>query len=486
MTLEEFEKSLAQNGEGSKKGDGDDRSDEKRKRRKHHHHHHHHPPKRHHNQEPADEDQRKHKRSRHSEDGGGKQHPESERSRRRRHSKHRESLDTAKDEEDEWVEKGTNTKTAGEADLQLQSSPGGLKRDSWMEAPTALDIDYTQRGVRKPPEPTTSKPLRPDFELKIHENELNKHHLQDLADGKDIEEIEDEPAQHEVDYTFGDSGAQWRMTKLKAVYREADESGRGIDDIALERYGDLRAFDDAREEQTELERRDTYGRGYVGKEKPSGELFQERKMDAGLRRHNERTDNAQEEEELPQGERIETTSLPARTVPLDQTALNRLKAQMMKAKLRGSPDAAKLEDEYNITLSSFANRKEPEVVVLGAMESRMLAGSRRGEVKAVDNRRGRERGLVEENEEMSIEDMVREEKRTKGQAGGEGRRFAERIAKDGKFDVRLPFHDLIVWISDLDYRMTWNTWMRTPTNSPSVSRNPKSISRTWLSTTFRR
>ncbi len=439
MALEEFEKSLAQSKEVPKQGYGDNHTDEKRERRKHHHHHHHHPPKRH-PQEPVGEDQHRHKRSRHSADGDGEHREQDER--RHRRSDQRAAPDIAKEEEDEWVEKGPDTaKQLGEGNSLRQRSPGGLKRDSWMEAPTALDIDYTQMGVRKPPEPNTSKSMRPDFELKIHENELNKHHLQNLADGKNMEGIEDEPAQHEVDYTFGDSGAQWRMTKLKAVYREAEESGQAVDDTALERYGDLRAFDDAREEQTELERRDTYGRGYVGKEKPSGELFQERKIDAGLRRDNEPFDKVQDDKELPQGEVMETEAAPAQTVLLDQTALNRLKAHMMKAKLRGSSDAAKLEEDYNIALSSFANQKEPEVVILGAMESRMLAGSRRGEVKAVDNKRGRERGLVEENEDMSIEDMVREEKRSRGQVGGESQRFAERIAKDGKFDVRLLSRD---------------------------------------------
>ncbi|RWA14297.1 hypothetical protein EKO27_g806 [Xylaria grammica] len=37
--------------------------------------------------------------------------------------------------------------------------------------------------------------------------------------------------------------------------------------------------------------------------------------------------------------------------------------------------------------------------------------------------------------------MVREERRTRGQAGGEGLRLAERIAKDGKFDNDLEYMD---------------------------------------------
>jgi hypothetical protein len=71
----------------------------------------------------------------------------------------------------------------------------------------------------------------------------------------------------------------------------------------------------------------------------------------------------------------------------------------------------------------------------------MLAGPSRGEVKPVDTKRGRERGQVEANEDMTIDDMVREERRTRGQAGGEGMRLAERIAKDAKFDDDLDYLD---------------------------------------------
>ena len=435
MTLEDFEKTLAQDPEVAKNsGEGDGVG--VRRKRGHHHHHPDHRPKRRHHDDRDEEEQNRSKRSRRSEKGDEEQGEQVTRRHGRR--KHDASPQSAKEEEDEWVEKGAEAASRiAEGNSHARRDSGGLKRDAWMEARSALDVDYTQKGARKPAEPMTSKSMRPDFELKIHDNELNKHHLQDLAEGKDVADIEDEPAQHEVDYTFGDSGAQWRMTKLKAVHREAEETGRDVDDVASERYGHLRAFDDAREEQTELERRDTYGQGYVGKERPSGELFQERKMKLGLRRDTTKMADDLDDKELPQGEVLDTGPPSTQTVPLDQTGLNRLKAQMLKAKLRGTSEAAQLEAEYNIAMSSFANRKEPEVVVLGAMESRMLAGSRRGEVKAVENRRGRERGLVEENEDMSIEDMVREERRTRGQAGGDGQRFAERIAKDAKFDVRL-------------------------------------------------
>lgn len=298
-----------------------------------------------------------------------------------------------------------------------------------MEGPSAQDIDYIHRPKEKPQETPAARMLQVDFGQKLHEKELNRH-LLDVAEDADTTRKSD-PV--EVDYTFGDEGSQWRMTKLKAVYRQANESGKRVDEVALERYGDLRFFDNAREEEIELDRRERYGKDYLGKEKPSGELFKARKLDMEPTRRN---DNAIPTSygQSAQGETVETEPAPRETTALDASALNKLKAQMMKAKLRGASDAAELEARYNAAVSGAANRKEADVVVLGVMDNRMLAGGNRAEVRAVETKRGRERGQVEENEDMTIEDMVREERRNRGGAG-EGQRFAERIAKDAKFDV---------------------------------------------------
>lgn len=269
--------------------------------------------------------------------------------------------------------------------------------------------------------------------------------LKDLEEDDDAEgpddtnkpPVVDEPAQHDVDYTFGDSGSAWRMTKLRGVYRKAKESDKTLEEAAINTYGDLRLFDDAREEERELERRAMYGKHFIGLDKPSGELFRERKLAAGLHRpphHSPDPPSA-----LPNAQIMQELPPSALALPLDQTALNKLKARMMKAKLRNAPDAADLEAEYEA--AAAANRVQPGVVVLNAMENRMLTGGRDGEVNRIDNKRGRERGQVVENEDMSIEDMVRQEKRTKAQFGGEGRAFAERIAKDGKFDDNLDYMD---------------------------------------------
>ncbi|KAJ2967008.1 hypothetical protein NUW58_g10536 [Xylaria curta] len=300
-----------------------------------------------------------------------------------------------------------------------------------MTAPSALDIDYVQKGSK----PTRPPPPRDEPKRSIHTREINAAHLQDLNDGKTADELE-LPSKHEVTYKFGDSGSLSRMTKLKGIYSMAEKTGRTVEEVALDRYGSLRDFDDAREEKIELDRRKVYGEGYVGKEKPSGELFQERKLAAGA---HEKRQTSPQPAQLDQGVLISDDATSHEATQLDQTTLNRLKAQMMKAKLRKAPDAAKLEAEYNQAAAAFA-AKGPEAVVLNVMQNRLMAGTR-AEAKAVDTKRGRERGLVEQNEDMSIDDMVREERRTRGQAGGEGLRLAERIAKDGKFDNDLEYMD---------------------------------------------
>lgn len=448
MTLEDFERSLLEEKQQEDKVRSRSGRDE---RRRHHVHHKHH---------QEGEDHHRHKRRRYS-------------SREKDDNNRRRGVNSpVESKSNESFQDEDTTLLPTDVVAHTPSLRGQIQRDSWMEEPSGLDINYTQKGVEQSSKPIESRSKKADFELKIHENELNKHHLQNLADGKEIpEELAEEPSQHEVDYHFGDSGSQWRMTKLKGVYRRAGETGRPVNDVAEEQFGDLRAFDDAREEQIELDRRITYGEGYVGKEKPSGELFEERKLKLALGSDKsspigDHSSNA----DLPR--EVKTEEPATTTLLLNQTDLNRLKAQMLKAKIRGSSDAATLEARYHDAMAVFEKDKKSDVVVLGVMDSRMLAGSRKGEVISIDNKRGRERSLVEENEDMSIEEMVKQERRTRNQAGGDGRRFAERIAKDTKFDVRGSYISSY-WFTDHLFRMTWTTWTKMPTNWRSASRNQK-------------
>lgn len=313
-------------------------------------------------------------------------------------------------------------------DEQLEEAAGvNMRRDDWMQAPSSMDIDYVQRKKREEKTTYVAASAEKQHALKIHKAELN-HNLADLD--RDEGRATEESAQREIDYKFGDSGAQWRMTKLQGIYRDAQDTGRSVEEVALQKYGDLRDFDEAREEEVELDRRNMYGKNYIGKEKPSGDLHEERRLKAGIHRPS-REDY--ELEDLPQGQSAANSRPTTNTIMLSQTELNKLKAQMMKAKLKKSPDAARLEAEYNTAIAGSAGSTDRDVVVLNAMDNRMLAGGRQGEVISLENKRGAERGLVKENEDMSIEDMVRQERRTKGQ--NEGLLLAEKIGKDVKFDV---------------------------------------------------
>lgn len=467
MTLEDFEKSLIE----GKESDKDEKlySDEKKmkKRRKHHHRDEHHRRKRSRRSKDAERS-----------DGELKLHAYQE-------SRGLVDCGSPGGDEDEWVEKTANgSRTAvlvEESSILKQSDE--LRRDIWMEAPSNLDAESRQSNISRGAKPVPKESPTANFELKVHKNEPTKHHLQDVAEVRGS--VENLAKDHGLDYIFGDAGAKWRMMKLRAVFRQAEESGMPVDVVAMERFGDLRTFDDAREEQIELERRETYGKGYIGKDRPSGELFRERKVDNGVRLESAQSSEVEDRHKREDSDVYDGAPSPERIL-LDQTALNRLKAQMLKAKMRDTPDAARLEQDYAKALKTFGNRQEADLVVLSAMENRMLTSGRNGEVIGISTKRGRERGLVEENEDMSIEDMVREERRTRNQAGGDGKRFADRIAKDVKFDVNPKY--LFPRCADAKRasRMVSTTWMRTQIDSQSVSRNPRSTSRTLQYRIFKR
>ncbi|KAK4234824.1 CwfJ C-terminus 1-domain-containing protein-like protein [Achaetomium macrosporum] len=384
--------------------------------------------------EDLDESNHRHKRSRHSRDEERDEDMSRHRHRHRHRSRERSGERGGSTHEGRGTKDIKDLKQSDpKEDLPLpdeEKTPADatpLVRDSWMTAPSALDVDYIHRGVkRKSPSPVRDEPPRV-----LHKRELNTR----LGEAQDRvhEEGSRAPPVREVAYTFGDEGSQWRMTKLKAVYTIAEQTGRPVDEVAEERYGSLREFDEAREEKMELDRRRVYGEGYVGKEKPDGSLYAERM--AQTRPEPARSPSPQPE----QGIVVEDTIQKA--PPMDQSTLNRMRANLMKAKLRNAPETAKLEAEYNAAMAAFsAGSVSSNAVVLDASHNRMLAGPR-GEVKSVTTKRGVERGQVEANEDMSIEDMLREERRTRGQPGGEGLRLAERIAKDARFDNDLEYLD---------------------------------------------
>ena len=56
--------------------------------------------------------------------------------------------------------------------------------------------------------------------------------------------------------TPGGPGSQWRMMKLRRVYETAEEEGKPVMEVALERFGSIDAFEEAQEERRILDERE--------------------------------------------------------------------------------------------------------------------------------------------------------------------------------------------------------------------------------------
>ncbi|KAI5780436.1 CwfJ C-terminus 2-domain-containing protein-like protein [Geopyxis carbonaria] len=417
----------------------DGRDDKDRSHRSHSHRHHR--SSRDHERRKRTRDEPERERDRGDRDRERDSHRSSRRHKRVHREREKKDVEVDVDEgeaEGEWVEAEAPGAAAELETTAAATTPVAppAQRDSWMLAPPSSADTYTTRAARKSSPPSkTLAAAHADYKPVIHEKELNTQ----LRAGKALDEYADADPASEAAYEFGDSGSKWRVAKVRRVYEQAEESGRSVDEIALERYGSLKAWDDAREEETEMERRELYG---VAKTKPTGELWAARQREAEKRQ--EVVAARQEREAAMAPPPVQQQQQEAK--PLDATAINKLRAALLKAQIRGDSRAPELEREYNAAVaaskaaSSAPAPTDPaasSTVVLTAMDHRALAGlSTRIGTSALETPKGK---LIE-NADMSISDMVREEKRTRG-GPGEGRQLAERIARDAKFTDNLDYLD---------------------------------------------
>ncbi|KAI0712218.1 CwfJ C-terminus 1-domain-containing protein-like protein [Earliella scabrosa] len=383
-----------------------------------------------------DKDEREHKSKRKH-----KSEKESSRKRSRKDEEHLRIVDDDVADDDMWVEK--NIDMDGErplaadipsaADLELKTRaeerPGDpplppptrsetvLKRDEWMLMPpstptipispsrgTPMDEDpmdgygepssnarttggsvdfFSSLGSerKKKPQPDRPDPDKPY----ISHKELNTA----LKEGRGIDDIPDAPRKAVV---AGGPGSQWRMMKLRRVYETAEEEGRPVEEVAIDRFGSLEAFEEAKEERRILDERegrrasrgDDRGRDRKGKGR-EGEGAGERRLmftdlstpsggtsrSSSFRRPDlERSgpptpglnDGARRLEPSRLGQTTGTALAQSRTpVPsvmtptlsatgtrraLSPSSLNKMQAKVLRAKLMNAPDAEELEKEY--------------------------------------------------------------------------------------------------------------------------------------------
>ena len=223
-------------------------------------------------------------------DGERSRHRDKERSHKHRHKHdddrhhHRRKRRRDDDHNDRDTNKPVKTEEREEKSLadqfdedmweeKPQETEPKLERQSWMtedKADSKSDpFSSFLGGAKKEKKPIEKPPEQP----KISSRELNPGYLDPPSPPSKAQDDKYTPP----NYTIGDDGSSWRMMKLKNLYTAAKEKMIPVEELAVERMGSLQAFDEAREEEMELERRkrDRRGEG-VMKVKVTGELYQQR------------------------------------------------------------------------------------------------------------------------------------------------------------------------------------------------------------------
>ncbi|KAH0586099.1 hypothetical protein H2248_007370 [Termitomyces sp. 'cryptogamus'] len=348
------------------------------------------------------------------------------------------------------------------------------------------------------------RPERPDPDKPVTSSkEINK----------DLSSIDfDAPLPHPKPNTPGGPGSQWRMMRLKRVYEAAEEEGVDVETLAIERFGSLQAFEEAKEERRVLDEREgkraERGRGSerrVPRDSEMGEkrfMFTEAGASGGSSRsssfrrpgaHNDSTPSTPSpltDTRPPVNRRLDSLRLPSgvgsplaqshtpipsvmtppAVVPqkraLSPSSLNKLQAKVLRAKLMGAPDAAKLEEEYEAELrrangmESGESGARTQTEVLPTLDGRgrlydvghgqddgaVLPGNRRKKLEKFethDRKTGEVIRINANDDATTLGEMLRQERFGAGMADQKNldTQFARAIMGDGKFENDLEYLD---------------------------------------------
>ena len=199
--------------------------------------------------------------------------------------------------------------------------------------------------------------------------------------------------------------------KLRRVYETAEEEGKPVEEVAIDRFGSLDAFEEAREERRILDEREGKRAGSSLSRKGTDSTGEKRMMftDVGGSGASSRSStfrrpdmggNSAPATPSPAGRpanaRFDSLRLPSQgdtppvrtpvpTVmtpstsaapvgrPLSPSSLNKLQAKVLRAKLMGAPNADQLQQEYDRELSradGSGGEDNVEVKMLPTLDSR--------------------------------------------------------------------------------------------------------------------
>ncbi|PWN37348.1 uncharacterized protein FA14DRAFT_159439 [Meira miltonrushii] len=353
--------------------------------------------------------------------------------------------------------------------------------------------------------------------------ELNKQFIE----GKHIDDYDDT---NKKSTTMGGPGSQWRMMKLRRIYEAAEEEGREVEEIALERYGSMEAFNEARMERQYIDdqekgRRERKGikasgtaSSSVQSSRASSRQSSFRKpgedstpstpgasnnvpIASSLRREVSQAGSSKSSTPIPsvfdptvqrnddqvkqsiQGAINESqTDLLNSTPALSVAALNKLSAKVMRAEMMGSANAVELRAEYerekakseaggDLGFSKVATHRAGEdgrtssntqIQVLPTLDGRgrlydvgtskdsgqeaMMSKSAKRKMNNFETRDGKTGKIVRYNaddDEKTLEDLVREERFSAGSANQKDMdaQMADRIMNDKTFKNEVDYMD---------------------------------------------
>ncbi|KAJ7069993.1 CwfJ C-terminus 1-domain-containing protein-like protein [Mycena amicta] len=339
---------------------------------------------------------------------------------------------------------------------------------------------------------------RPDpNKLAVHSRELNPEIK--LGKAADINAPPPAPKTN----TPGGPGSSWRMMRLRKVYETAEEEGQSIEQIAIDRFGSLEAFEEAKEERRILDEREgkRSGRGEDrdrGRDGERGRAEGERRFmftDVGGSGGSSRSSSFRRPGSgpstpvtVPANRRLDALRLPSQansplarshtpipsvmTPPagtsksraLSPSSLNRLQAKVLRAKLMGAPDADTLEREYEAEARKANGGDEDgvrtRVEVLptldghgrlydlghGSEDEPALPGNRRKKEQKFETHDPKTGEILRYNandDTTTLGEMLRQERFGGGMADQKNldAEFARSIMSDGKFQNDLDYID---------------------------------------------
>lgn len=277
----------------------------------------------------------------------------------------------------------------------------------------AEDGDLFSSMGERVKKPQDSKRPNPD-ELAISSRELNPSLAPQAHPLKGDSQPKNQPS-------YGGPGYKWRLMKLQRTYEMAEQRGVSVEEVAMERYGSMDAFNEARAERQFVEDRDG------SMERSSSTSMNSR---GGFRRPGApppSTSTSRPSRPTASPSTTKGSSIPrvlptatkaesASNAPMSVDALNKLEANVLRAELMGRSDAAQLRAELEAAregqgTADSSERVEAVPVVDGFGRMYDIGSS-----SASDAARPSKRSKVQDEETESLSELVRQEKFSAGRA----------------------------------------------------------------------